>query len=172
MMVCNYDHRFMNFDRFQMKQIMKFSSLVLIVLVFLVNSCELLEPDHKIAFVNNSDSDVYCRWSSHYPDTLIIQYEAVVGSQCARVSAHSSVKNIIPGLYDWVTIIEESIPSDTLLIFVLDASTMDSIGGKQVDWISLYNTMDYKQLYDWLVMKHYTLSLEDLERMNWTVTYP
>lgn len=145
--------------------------LLLIGLVPLINSCELLKPDHMIAFVNNSDSDVYCSWSSHYPDTLTIQYEAV-DDPSKRVSARSSVNNIISGNYDWVSIIENNIPSDTLLIFVLDASTMDSIGGKPADWIPLYNTMDYKQLYDWLVMKHYTLSLEDLKRMNWTITYP
>ena len=144
---------------------------LLIELVILTNSCELLEPDHKIAFVNNSDSDIYSVWSSHYPDTLTIQYEAVDGDPWSRVSAHSSVSNIIPGIADWVSIIR-NIPSDTLLIFVLDASTIDSIGGKPADWIPIYNTMDYKQLYDWLVMKHYTLSLEDLKRMNWTITYP
>lgn len=146
--------------------------ILLIGLVLLIDSCELLKPDHMIAFVNDSDRDVYCSWSSHYPDTLTIQYEAVAGDHWSRVSAHSSVNNIIPGIADWVSIIERNIPSDTLLIFVLDASTMDSIGAGPVNWIPMYDTMDYKQLYDWLVMKHYTLSLEDLERMNWTITYP
>lgn len=149
----------------------KIITLYLIELAILINSCEILEPDHKIAFVNNSDSDIYCPWSSHYPDTLKIDYQSVVGDHWCRISAHSTVSNIIPGTADWVSIIG-TIPSDTLLIFVLDASRMDSIGPGLVNWNSLYGSMDDKQMYDWLVKKHFTLSVEDLERLDWTITYP
>ena len=150
---------------------MKKKLLFLIGLIVLINSCELSEPDHKIAFLNNSDSDVYCKWTSYYPDTLKIEYHTAFGNPRSKVCAHSKVSNIIPGLYDWVSIIDY-IPSDTLLIFVLDASTMDSIGSELIIWDSIYHSMDYKQLYDWLVNKHFVLSLEDLERMDWTITYP
>ena len=46
----------------------------------MVSSCELFIPDHMIAVVNNSDSDIYCRWTTSYPDTLDIQYHTVVYS--------------------------------------------------------------------------------------------
>lgn len=137
----------------------------------MIDSCELLEPDHKIAFVNNSDSDVYCPWSSHYPDTLKVEYHTVVGNHWCKIYAHSKVNNIIPGIADWVSIIN-NIPSDTLLIYVLDANAMDSIGSDLDEWISLYHSMDDKQLYDRLVKKHFVYSLEDMERINWTITYP
>ncbi len=146
-------------------------TLFLIELIILINSCDKFEPDHKIAFVNNSDSDVYCSWGSHYPDTLKIEYHTVAGDHWSKVNAHSKVSNIIPGLYDWVSIIE-TIPSDTLLIFVLDANTMDSIGPGHLNWNPIYHSMDDKQMYDWLVKKHFTLSVEDLERLDWTITYP
>ncbi len=144
-------------------------NLLFIGLVILVSSCELFIPDHMIAFVNNSDSDIYCRWTTRYPDTLDIQYH-IVASDDSRVSAHSSLDNII-GRHDAESVIK-SIPSDTLLIFVFEASTMDSIGYGNVKWMPLYKSMDDKRLYDWLVLKKYVLSVEDLERMDWTITYP
>lgn len=150
----------------------KFSTfLFCFVLMLSVNSCELLKPDHMIRVVNNSDRDIYCEWSPYYPDTLKMDYHTISGDSFSRVNAHSSTNNIIPGLYDWVSIFK-TIPSDTLLIFVLDAPTIDSIGTSLQDWISLYKSMNDKQLYDWLVKKHYVLSLDDLEWLDWTITYP
>ncbi len=147
-------------------------NLLFIGLVILVSSCELFIPDHMIAFVNNSDSDIYCRWTTSYPDTLDIQYHTVVYSSYHKVCAHSSLDNIIVGGYDAISVIK-SIPTDTLLVFVLDATTIDSIGDDLVNsWMPLYKSMDDKQLYDWLVIKKYVLSVEDLERMDWTITYP
>lgn len=147
-------------------------NLLFIGLVILVSSCELFIPDHMIAFVNNSDSDIYCRWTTSYPDTLDIEYHTVVNDSYSKVSAHSSLDNIIVGRYDAISVIK-SIPTDTLLVFVLDATTIDSIGDDLVNsWMPLYKSMDDKQLYDWLVIKKYVLSVEDLERMDWTITYP
>lgn len=150
---------------------MKFLKLIFyFILMFFTYSCELLMPRHMIAFVNNSDSDIYCEWSPYYPDTLRIDYHTIIGNPWGRVSAHSSTRNIIPGTFDWVTTFED-IPSDTLLIFVLDAITIDSIGSLQ-NWSPIYKSMNDKQLYDWLVKKRYAFSLEDLERLDWTITYP
>lgn len=147
-------------------------NLLFIGLVIMVSSCELFIPDHMIAFVNNSDSDIYCRWTTSYPDTLDIEYHTVVNDSYSKVSAHSSLDNIIVGRYDAISVIK-SIPTDTLLVFVLDATTIDSIGDDLVNsWMPLYKSMDDKQLYDWLVIKKYVLSVEDLERMDWTITYP
>lgn len=147
-------------------------NLLFIGLVILVSSCELFIPDHMIAFVNNSDSDIYCRWTTSYPDTLDIEYHTVVNDSYSKVCAHSSLDNIIVGRYDAISVIK-SIPTDTLLVFVLDATTIDSIGDDLVNsWMPLYKSMDDKQLYDWLVLKKYVLSVEDLERMDWTITYP
>ena len=147
-------------------------NLLFIGLVIMVSSCELFIPDHMIAVVNNSDSDIYCRWTTSYPDTLDIEYHTVVNDSYSKVSAHSSLDNIIVGRYDAISVIK-SIPTDTLLVFVLDATTIDSIGDDLVNsWMPLYKSMDDKQLYDWLVIKKYVLSEEDWERMDWTITYP
>ncbi len=148
----------------------KFSTfLFCFVLMLSVNSCELLKPDHMIRVVNNSDRDIYCPISTRYPDTLKIEYHAEAGDLESRVNAHSSINSLLHR-EDGVSLFKR-IPSDTLLIFVLDAPTIDSIGSGQ-DWSPVYKSMDDKQLYDWLVKKHYVLSLDDLEWLDWTITYP
>ena len=53
-------------------------NLLFIGLVIMVSSCELFIPDHMIAVVNNSDSDIYCRWTTSYPDTLDIEYTSCI----------------------------------------------------------------------------------------------
>ena len=122
-----------------------------------------------ITVVNNSDRDIYCPISTRYPDTLKIEYHAEAGDLESRVNAHSSINSLLHR-EDGVSLFKR-IPSDTLLIFVLDAPTIDSIGSGQ-DWSPVYKSMNDKQLYDWLVKKHYVLSLDDLEQLDWTITYP
>ena len=97
------------------------------------------------------------------------EYHAEAGDLESRVNAHSSINSLLHR-EDGVSLFKR-IPSDTLLIFVLDAPTIDSIGSGQ-DWSPVYKSMNDKQLYDWLVKKHYVLSLDDLEQLDWTITYP
>jgi len=47
----------------------------------------------------------------------------------------------------------------TLMIFILDSQVL-----KTTPW--------EKVQQDYLVLKRYDLGLEDLKRMNWTITYP
>jgi hypothetical protein len=51
------------------------------------------------------------------------------------------------------------IPSDTLMIFIFDAEVIET-----EEWSDVVHS--YK------VLKRYDLSLADLKRMNWTITYP
>jgi hypothetical protein len=53
----------------------------------------------------------------------------------------------------------DNLPSDTLSIYLFDADTVNICGWEEI-------AMDYK------VLKRYDLSVDDLIKTNWTVTYP
>ncbi|GAB4278070.1 MAG: hypothetical protein Kow0068_01530 [Marinilabiliales bacterium] len=54
---------------------------------------------------------------------------------------------------------ETIIPSDTLMVYVFDASILETTSWDPVK-------------ANYLVLRRYDLSLQDLKDMSWTITYP
>jgi hypothetical protein len=58
---------------------------------------------------------------------------------------------------DWDEVLVS--PKDTISMFILSKDTLD-----KYDWAKIRS--------DYNILKRYDLSLADLQRMNWTITYP
>ena len=147
---------------------------IMLVTLLSLFSCELLQrPTHQLTFVNNSDDDVYVEWISKYDDTLDLPYHNLYDNQSYhRVNKHSKKElGVAPKNHDWEG--DFKYWGDTAMFFVIDSYLIDSMGKASLpEWIRLYNQTGVTELYNKIVKKRWTLSLSDINDMNWTITYP
>jgi len=107
----------------------------------------------KIA--NNSNSTVYFNYSFAFPDTTLrLEDNPVTSDDFYRIQSGETVTNPIMGRWESKFDIY-----DTLMIFIFDETTL-----KNVPWDTI--------MKNYMILKRYDLSLEDLVRMDWRVTYP
>ncbi len=139
---------------------MKILSLLFLSLILCSNSCEkapFVDKFYDIIVINNSSGDVYVHKADldaekQYPDTLLPSSNATF----LKIPANKR------GYFDSKTTWEENIknlPSDTLSVFFIDGSTFEN-----EEWDTI---MD-----NYLILKRYDFSIEDLEKSNFTITYP
>ena len=137
--------------------------IFIITLIFLNQSCGDKEEDcHKTITVKNETADtLYVVGSDFYPDTLSIK-------GIPNPVLDPSHTKVLPGetntrvLWDRDCIelaFKDLIPSDTMMVYVFDAHVLET-----TPWDSVKA--------NYMVLKRYDLSLQDLKNMNWTVTYP
>ena len=143
---------------------MKNKNIYLLIFTILLygSTCNRQGEDcHKyITFINNSDSAIYTIPGTNYPDTLRFGNGGTTPSLNEKILPNDS--GHAAGLtFDCLEHIfyPERIASDTLMIYVFDAEIIET-----EDWGQI--------MHDYLVLKRYDLSLQDLKDMNWTITYP
>ena len=116
------------------------------------NHCEnFVDHVYRIRVQNNSNDTIQFYESYNYPDTsidvekprLIMVYPSEYGSLDSKEPWNEV---LVP-------------PKDTLSIFILSKDTVDK-----------YSWEEIRKSYN--ILKRYDLSLEDLEYLNYTVTYP
>lgn len=129
-------------------------------LILCASSCEKLpfgEYFYEILLVNKSNCDLYVypayRESENvYPDTLLpISYKFF-----NKVSSNSDFT--WSSQIQWKEIIQK-LPADTLSVFLIDADIFEN-----KDWNTICD--------NYLILKRYDLSIEDLEKTDYTITYP
>jgi hypothetical protein len=104
---------------------------------------------------NNSNSAIYFNYSFAFPDTTLRPEDnPVTSDDFYRIQSGETVTNPIMGRWESKFDI-----SDTLMIFIFDETTL-----KIVPWDTVRK--------NYMILKRYDLSLEDLVRMDWRVTYP
>lgn len=119
--------------------------------------------DTRLKVVNNSANGLYVMHSACYPDTnsynSLVNYEV---SKCGVGFVTSNTTNIQPERCTWDNYFRDNVKSDTLMVFlILD----EGQGGKF--------HLDLEKLIEkHTVLKRYDLTLKNLEKMNWTITYP
>ncbi len=114
--------------------------------------------DNRLHILNNSNISIYFAPFDSYPDTSLYGRGVVPTSSAItyKVSAHTTEKLSVNCC--WEDIISD-LPCDTLMLFIFDAKVLET---------TPWDTVKAK----YLVLKRYDLSLQDLEDMNWTITYP
>ena len=137
--------------------------LLILPFVLMATMCQGEDENHhkSIRFTNNTDKAIYVIPSFAYPDTLN-------GTGMGRGGLNMPYKyKILPGTENrdalrmrefWEVIFsdERRIPSDTLMVYVFDAELLES------QTTNIVNT----------IIQRYDLSLQDLQYLNWTLTYP
>lgn len=132
----------------------------------------------RICVINNSEKDIYVSYSPWVPDslcTLINQTHA--NSQWTLVKAHSSgtPSSLAPRYSTWENEYS-SVSSGRMIFFIHDAAISDSICmDESFNW-QCQNDIEEKELYKYLneliIIKRFCYTFDDLERMDWTITYP
>lgn len=154
--------------------------------MFLGLGCQK-EPTNKtgahkcIYFVNNSDVNILVSKAPYMPpDSLCYEIMQTYNNpQYTKVASHSTSSTAL-GLYRYRKDTWENylsvLSSGTVIVFVHNASISDSIcADKNINWNYL-NERERDSLYSYLneqiIIKRYTLTLKDLETLNWTISYP
>jgi len=136
-------------------------TLVLILLLFLcLNSCvkpPFVDKFHAITVINNSSEDVYVHRADlnaekQYPDT------SLPASKPALLKMPANKRGYFDSKTTWKENLS-SLPSDTLSVYFIDGSTFEN-----EEWEVIKG--------NYLIIKRYDLSIEDLEKSNFIISYP
>ena len=135
---------------------------LIISLLCLGSTCKKDDENdyHKIIkFINNSNMELYVQQSGGYPDTTFArgEFPNPILSELNRILPNETNTMALEARYSYEEKFKYSY--DTLMIFILNSQVL-----KTTPW--------EKVQQDYLVLKRYDLGLEDLKRMNWTITYP
>ena len=136
---------------------------MLLICCFTLLSCKYKEDEfhhYTITFYNNSDQSVYVEWSNRYEAKRSTPLNGVLYSpDVYKVAPHSYNRSALEIRGYW----ENELVSgpkygfmDTLMIFVYDANILEAT--------KIYN-------YD-AVLQRIDVSLDDLRKSNWLITYP
>ena len=138
-------------------------TIILMVLsfVFIASTCNKEDENHHstIEVINNSEKAIYAYFGVEYPDTLDrIGIPSSSEPSIYKVEPHKRNRTALWQNTFWEVIFRDGrlIPSDTLMIYIFDAKLLDS------------NTTHV----DNTIIQRYDLSLQDLQRINWILTYP
>lgn len=132
--------------------------LTAVIILLIVISCGERSPfggeDDKLIIDNNTQLRLYIYPQINHPDTSISSYNPSYSKNYEVLP--NSEKRITSRSWDQTV---TSSVSDTLMVFFYNADLVDA-----TDWDVVVS--------DYLILKRYDLSLEDLQGMNWTITYP
>jgi hypothetical protein len=139
-------------------KIMKKMTIVLSLLacVLLSSTCEKDKDKHDlIEFKNNSNYNLFVCADWWYPDTAINFSNPALSGDFYKVAANTSddplrLRDTYEGRFE---------QHEKIMVFVFDAQVLET-----TPWDTVKA--------NYLVLKRYDLSLDDLNRMNWTITYP
>ena len=130
--------------------------LMLAYLLTVNLSCHMCKDEELTLRVNNvSEKAIYVSWTRDNSDTSLNHIvNPTYYSQIKKVAAHSVQK-------DYYGAPSQAIfkDTDTLTVFVFDAQVLET---------TPWDTVKAK----YLVLKRYDLSLDDLNKLNWEITYP
>jgi hypothetical protein len=128
------------------------------MIISLTAGCRKLDffggEDDKLIIQNNSNLRLYIDPQINYPDTSIDPYNPSV-DKGNEILPYSS-KKIVQRSWDQIVIRSAS---DTLMLFIYDANRIDS-----TSWDTI--------MRNYIVLRRYDLSLEDLKTINWKITFP
>jgi hypothetical protein len=129
---------------------------VVLFLIF-VNACGQKDPNlHDIIwFENNSYKTLFVKATVDYPDTLIYFSNPASAGNEYKILPNSSDDPL--RLRDTYEELFRQI--DTLIVFVFDAQVIEDIAWETVK-------------SDYLVLRRYNFSYQDLENINWKISYP
>jgi hypothetical protein len=135
----------------------KIAVILSILACLLINSmCEKDNDRHNlIEFINYSNNVLYVCADWWYPDTALNFSNPALSGDYYRVAANSSddplrLMDTYEGRFQQF---------DKIMVFVFDAQVLE-----KTSWDSVKA--------NYLVLKRYDLSLQALEDVNWTITYP
>lgn len=136
---------------------MKYVSVLFFGIILISATCSNnndKDCHNTITIVNNSDKTLFFYMSHEYPDTAIINYNPSDAGSYYKIEKNSSHKHIKRDCFEYDFKINPK-----LMYFIFDAQVLET-----VPWDTVKA--------NYLVLKRYDLTLQDLNDMNWSITYP
>jgi hypothetical protein len=112
--------------------------------------------DYRLCVLNNSSNTIYAIEGITYPDTIPDNYSPL---NMDMYRAECGAKATLMIRCCWESFFQTRIDSDTLMVFIIDEEVL------------LNNPWDTVRK-NYMILKRYDLSLQDLIDLDWTVTYP
>lgn len=138
-------------------------SILMAIMLFFNQACGDKEDEcHKtIAFKNTTSKSLYVTSSYEYPDTLsfIGIPNPVLDSSHTKVLPEETNTRVLWGRDCIEIAFKDLIHSDTLMVYVFDAETLET-----TPWDTVKA--------NYMVLKRYDLSLEDLKQTDFAIIYP
>ena len=128
---------------------------MLSVLIVIGAKCSNDDELMKLRIKNNSSQTLYESCSTNYPDTSLNKIlSPACNPQIHKIEANTFQKehynSPTEDIFDY---------NDTLIVFLFNAQILESN-----PWDSVVK--------NYMILKRYDLSLQDLQDMDWTITYP
>lgn len=140
---------------------MKKSGIILLFFLLVALGCDK-EDRYVFTIKNNTNitigyylAIVESYGGSEYPDTLLPSTGYLVTREIKPFDKIFVGDNPAP----WDDMLSSQLSSDTLSVFFFDADTLHAYAWEEIQ-------QDYK------ILARYDLSIEDLKRMDFTITYP
>ncbi len=134
---------------------MKYLTILFIVIIIISAKCREDKDCHDtISIINNSDKVIFYNISSNYPDTLSLANNPFVAGTEFEIEKQSIGKDIYRDCIEYKFKINSK-----LIYFIYDAQVLAT---------TPWDTVVKK----YLILKRYDLSLQDMQKSNWTITYP
>jgi hypothetical protein len=139
---------------------MKYFKILLIALlhsILVSSSCkkESSYYDYRLKVVNNSKDMIYADFYQSYPDTTLSSNSHFDG-EILKARPNDTITLIRGG--SWENAFSSDI-TEKLMVYVFDAEIIED-----TPWDTVKA--------NYMVLKRYDLSLQELEKMNWTISYP
>jgi len=137
--------------------------ILLLALTCMATRCPDKENENchtAIGFSNNSEKDLYVRpYDLIHRPSHISEIEHIKGTVQQRYKIYSAEQDNRRAT-DWFICYERTFRMDSLInLYIFDATVVEN-----TPWETVAK--------DYLVLKRYELSLADLQRLDWQVTYP
>lgn len=128
---------------------MKMNLLYVFTIILLNFGCEKpVDKVYSIRIENSSNDTIQFYASFVYPDTIIVNEKPRLKLAYPNKYGH------IDSEEKW----EDVLPNKIISIFILSKDTVDTYS-----WAEIRN--------DYNILKRYDLSIDDLEKQNWTIVY-
>jgi hypothetical protein len=136
----------------------KMIAIISIQFILMANSCKDGESyyDYRLKVINKSNMTIYAEYTMSQIDTLLPYTDSPFNHSPDKTTPNGTITLGRGG--SW----EDAFNEDTtqkLRIFIFNASIVDN-----TPWDTIKK--------NYMILKRYDLSLDDLNKMNWTITYP
>lgn len=133
--------------------------LLIIALSIIIGGADCSRKDEnchdKIKIINNSDKTLFFYVSYKYPDTSIVDYNPYVAGNFYKIPSYSSeIDYYRGGCFDG------HLQNGSKISYFL----FDSLVLATIPWDTV--------MENYMIVKRYDLSSEDLVETNWSITYP
>ena len=137
--------------------------IILVTSLFVNQACGDKDDNcHKvITFINKTGDTLYVTSAYEFPDTMIFktQPNPLLDPNFTKVLPKESNTQVLWHRGCIELAFKDLIPSDTLMVYIFDSKVL-----KNTPWETVKA--------NYLILKRYDLSLQDLKNTNWTITYP